>query len=68
VLPNAIWVSGSFPFPFGDPAQQDRLVRLSDFLGTVQAVSNANMAVYPVDVHGLIISILAKRELSRRPF
>ncbi|HEV2688876.1 MAG TPA: VWA domain-containing protein [Bryobacteraceae bacterium] len=60
---NLIWVSGGFPLTIGfeniaqfnNPAIDHRT--FSDEVNrTVQAVNNANMAIYPVDARGLMVN------------
>lgn len=58
---NLVWVSGSFPASFGldrQPSQSnlspDRGGFTSDIERAAKALSNANMAIYPVDARGLI--------------
>jgi VWFA-related protein len=50
---NLIWVSGAFPFPYalGNPGCR---FTSSDVLQICRAISNANMALYPVDARGLL--------------
>ena len=49
---NLIWVSGSFPFPYAGwtPSR----VTPEDVMKACRAISNANMALYPVDARGLL--------------
>lgn len=51
---NLIWISGSFPFPFGDEVEGVRGVTTDEIMKACRAVSNANMALYPVDARGLV--------------
>ena len=64
---SLVWISGSFPFTLG-VSQRDLEELASDspnrergsfkalFDSTIRAVSDANMAIYPVDARGLIPS------------
>ena len=51
---NLIWISGSFRFPFGDDVEGVRGVTTEEIMKACRAVSNANMALYPVDARGLV--------------
>lgn len=58
---NLIWVSGAFPISFGyDRGQRpfrmspERQSFYSNVEGAAKAISNANVAVYPVDARGLM--------------
>lgn len=62
---NLIWVSGSFPFTLGvtdkdlenmrkDSPNRQRGTFEDPFERTMRAVSNADMAIYPVDARGLV--------------
>jgi VWFA-related protein len=56
---NLVWVSGSFPFSVGYdnivPTTNDANVLFADDIETAtRALTNANIAVYPVDARGLI--------------
>jgi VWFA-related protein len=64
---NLVWISGGFPFTIGfdtisarpgTPELEDR-----NFLEEVQraarALTDANVAVYPVDAHGLVLNMTA---------
>jgi len=70
---NLIWISGAFPFTLGyDSVNQTGgtapLLQQRDFSADLQraarALSDANVAVYPVDAHGLVINVTAA---TRRP-
>jgi len=60
---NLIWVSGGFPLTIGfenlaqfsNPAVDQRTFG-DEVNRTVQAVNNANMAIYPVDARGLMVN------------
>ena len=51
---NLIWISGGFPFYFGHADHQARYLSTGMVLKAAQAVSSANMAIYPVDARGLL--------------
>lgn len=54
---NIVWVSGSFPLTFGfgeDRISRELTLFSDDILRTTRAVTNANVAIYPVDARGLI--------------
>jgi VWFA-related protein len=60
---NLIWVSGGFPLEIGfDNAaafrnpQIDQRIFSDEVSETVRAVNDANMAIYPVDARGLMVS------------
>jgi VWFA-related protein len=71
---NLIWVSGGFPFTMGfdnlmaglaaNPLLQNR-----DFSAEVQraarALTDANIAVYPVDAHGLVVSMGNMKQMTQ---
>ncbi|MBZ5496250.1 MAG: VWA domain-containing protein [Acidobacteriia bacterium] len=50
---NLIWVSGSFPFNYGS-GYGTVAAHFEDFLKTCRTVSNANVAIYPVEAGGLM--------------
>jgi VWFA-related protein len=54
---NLVWVSGSFPFRVGgdsvDHVNGPRTFN-SEIEATAKALSNANLAIYPVDARGLL--------------
>jgi VWFA-related protein len=60
---SLVWVTGGFPFTLSDSkagskgmagADQDSLVdMLPEYESTWQALNDANIALYPVDMHGL---------------
>jgi VWFA-related protein len=60
---SLVWVTGGFPFTLNDSkagskgmagADQDNLVdMLPEYEATWQALNDANVALYPVDMHGL---------------
>lgn len=60
---NLIWVSGGFPLTIGfnslaqwnNPLVDQRTFS-NEVNRTVQAVNNANMAIYPVDARGLMVN------------
>jgi VWFA-related protein len=53
-----LWATGSFPFMFTDPNQAQNGPQFAEILPqyerTWQLLNNANIAVYPVDVRGLV--------------
>jgi VWFA-related protein len=61
---SLIWVTGGFPFEvYGTKSTSDGMPSLdkdnlmdilNDYRGTWQALSDANIALYPVDMHGLM--------------
>jgi VWFA-related protein len=58
---NLIWLSGSFPFTIGLERDMDPLANIKErgsfgdqIRRATRALSNANIAVYPVDARGLI--------------
>ncbi|MGH9774777.1 MAG: VWA domain-containing protein [Candidatus Acidiferrales bacterium] len=56
---NLVWVAGSFPLNFessalGRTADGRKIPFATDSELTMQALNNANMAIYPVDARGLI--------------
>jgi VWFA-related protein len=58
---NLLWVSGGFPFSFGQddlPSQNVLSAEKRQFFGemerTARALNNANVVLYPVDARGLI--------------
>jgi VWFA-related protein len=57
---NLVWVSGSFPFSVGfngeenAPQIDQRLVFVKEIETASQALTNANVAVHPVDARGLM--------------
>lgn len=58
---NLVWISGSFPFRIGVdrfPSPQDLVSDPRSFLPEIEraagALSDANLAVYPVDARGLV--------------
>ena len=51
---NLIWVSGAFPMIFGDETLNNMAEDYTDEVdATVRALSQANVAVYPIDARGL---------------
>jgi VWFA-related protein len=50
---NLLWVSGGFPFPYGLGGAGAKFTS-GDVLQILRAISNANMALYPVDARGLV--------------
>jgi len=74
---NLIWVSGGFPLTIGfdniaqwnNPAIDHRTFT-DEVNRTVQAVNNANMAIYPVDARGLMVNpqfTAERRNVNVRP-
>lgn len=64
---NLIWLSGGFPiqFGFGDPhgastgfSSQDRELSATYIEAASEAMNAANVAIYPVDARGLLVSPL----------
>lgn len=60
---NLIWLSGSFPLAIGidritergpDQHIDSTVTRFSELEETVRSLDDANVAVYPVDTHGLV--------------
>ncbi len=49
-----IWISGGFPFP--NPMSTYGMDRIHSMQSTWKALNGANVAVYPVDVNGLLAS------------
>jgi VWFA-related protein len=53
-----LWATGSFPFTFVDPNEAQNGTSFADFLPEYehawQLLNTANIAVYPVDVRGLV--------------
>jgi VWFA-related protein len=82
VLPgrkNLIWVSGSFPFSLGYAANRtddpgvtnlpdDLMFFNEEIRSATRALTNANLAVYPVDARGLIAGDLGNQAASANPF
>ncbi len=59
---NLVWVSSSFPFHIGmdemvEGSTRDRRSFLPEIEKTTRALTNANMAVYPVDARGLVVGM-----------
>jgi len=73
---NLIWVSGAFPFTMGfdnllaGPAANPQLDS-RDFAAEVQraarALADANVAVYPVDAHGLGVGLGSTLRMAQAP-
>jgi VWFA-related protein len=67
-----LWATGSFPFMFTDPNEAQNGPQFQEILPeyerTWQLLNNANIAVYPVDVRGLVNATLppASTHLSTR--
>lgn len=51
---NLIWVSGGFPFPYEPGRNPGCRFTSNDVFQVCRAISNANMALYPVDARGLV--------------
>jgi VWFA-related protein len=51
---NLIWVSGSLPIPYELGKNPGCRFTTNDILQVCRAISNANMALYPVDARGLL--------------
>jgi VWFA-related protein len=71
---NLIWVSGGFPLSIGFDnlaAWRDGSREMRDFgpelTRTVEAVNDANMAIYPVDARGLVTDHAFSAENQRGP-
>jgi VWFA-related protein len=69
---NLIWISGSFPFSIGyeniERSTSDaRELYANDIETAARALTNANLAVYPVDARGLMTSDLGNRTSSANP-
>jgi len=71
---NLIWVSGGFPFTMGfdnlmSGSPANPLLQNKDFSAEVQraarALSDANVAVYPVDAHGLVVNMGNIRQMTQ---
>ena len=63
---NLIWVSGSFPFSIGydnlEMVRTDhKVIFANDIETAARALTNANIAVYPVDARGLVTFDLGNR-------
>jgi VWFA-related protein len=66
---NLIWISGAFPFTLGYDSAVQASARggpelmqrdfSEDLWRAARALSDANVAVYPVDAHGLVVKITA---------
>lgn len=65
---SLIWISGAFPFTLGydafnATARTQPLLQHRDFSADVEraarALADANVAVYPVDAHGLVVNVSA---------
>jgi VWFA-related protein len=69
---NLIWISGSFPFSIGyeniERSTSDaRELYANDIETAARALTNANLAVYPVDARGLMTFDLENRTTSSNP-
>jgi VWFA-related protein len=53
---SLIWVTGGLPFTLSDPNSLSGIDSslMSNYESTWQALNNANIAVYPIDAHGLV--------------
>jgi VWFA-related protein len=53
---SLIWVTGGLPFTLSDPNSLSGIDSslMSNYENTWQALNNANIAVYPIDAHGLV--------------
>lgn len=65
---SVIWASGGLPFILSDP---DSLMGIdttlmSDYEQTWKAMNDANVAVYPVDVHGLVAPEIDMQSLASK--
>lgn len=73
---NLIWVSGGFPLTIGiedskpgDTGFRDRGIYSSEVQRTARAVSQANIAIYPVDARGLFTDPMDQDQLrANMPF
>jgi VWFA-related protein len=52
-----IWVTASFPFKFQDPYEIDEYDYSVVYRETFEALNNANIAVYPIDLKGLLVQL-----------
>lgn len=75
VLPgrkNLVWVSGSFPFSVGydslERHDDQKLLFGKDIEDAAQALTDANIAVYPVDARGLMAPDMQPNEDPSSPF
>ena len=65
---SVVWVSGGFPLTFSDAHSTD-LLGADAVRHAIDALSDANVAVYPVDARGLTIGgAVTPAEVSPRPF
>ncbi len=48
-----IWATGQIPF-ISNPYQVDFNLKTEDYVRTMQALADANVAIYPVDVRGIV--------------
>jgi VWFA-related protein len=65
---SLIWATGGFPFAIGDPSTVPGGFLSTLYERTMQALTQAQVSVYPVDVRGLVnYTPVADAKLSRAP-
>jgi hypothetical protein len=69
---NLVWISASFPFSVGlhgpdglaNPVRNPHEIYRDDIARTARALNRANMAIYPVDARGLMVTQAYQASLS----
>jgi VWFA-related protein len=69
---NLVWISASFPFSVGlhgpdglaNPVSNPHEIYRDDIARTARALNQANMAIYPVDARGLMVTQAYQASLS----
>jgi VWFA-related protein len=65
---SVIWASGGLPFLVNDPNSLTGIdtTLMSNYEQTLRAMNDANVAVYPIDAHGLVAPDIAMQSMTSK--